>query len=330
MRRELSGKRILVTGGAGFLGSNLAMTLAGLGNQVYVYDNLSRLGTRHNAEKLSKLPGIEVIQGELDDVANFFLSHQVDLVYHFAAQVAVTTSYQSPRSDFRINAFGTFNLLQCTKAPVIYASTNKVYGNNVNDIPLEELPTRYDFSGEFKKGIREDFSIDSHHHTPYGCSKLLGDVYVREYGGVVNRFSCMYGTQQFGNEDQGWVAHFIISKLTGRPLKIYGDGKQVRDLLFVDDVVRLLILEGENVDEIRGQVFNIGGGPSNTISLLELCDLLKLKPAMEDWRPADQKVYYSDIGKAGRILGWSPKVSVSEGVQRLSDWAGENKHLFSI
>jgi CDP-paratose 2-epimerase len=323
-------KRILVTGGAGFVGSNLSRELALRGHQVFVYDNLSRLGAKHNVEILLKLPNVTVVPGELDDIANFFKDHEVDLVYHFAAQVAVTTSYQNPRSDFRINALGTFNLLQCTEAPVIYASTNKVYGNNVNLIPLKELPKRYEFDGEtWRNGVSEHFSIDSSHHTPYGCSKLVGDLYVREHGGVVNRFSCMYGGQQFGNEDQGWVSHFVISKLTGKPVIIYGDGKQIRDLLFVDDVVNLLILEGESVEKIRGEVFNIGGGLRNTISLIELCELLDIKPAeFKDWRPADQKVYYSDIAKAKRVLGWEPKVSPTEGIGRLMSWAKENQKLF--
>jgi CDP-paratose 2-epimerase len=146
---------------------------------------------------------------------------------------------------------------------------------------------------------------------------------------VVNRFSCMYGGQQFGNEDQGWVSHFVISKLTGKPVIIYGDGKQIRDLLFVDDVVNLLILEGESVEKIRGEVFNIGGGLRNTISLIELCELLDIKPAeFKDWRPADQKVYYSDIAKAKRVLGWEPKVSPTEGIGRLMSWAKENQKLF--
>lgn len=205
---------------------------------------------------------------------------------------------------------------------MIYASTNKVYGDNVNNIKLIEKKTRYDFSDTnySKKGIPEDFSIDSNKHTPYGCSKLVGDIYTREYQGVVNRFSCMYGPHQFGNTDQGWVSHFIISKLKNREVTIYGDGKQVRDLLYSDDVCRLLELQALNINKIRGEVFNIGGGYPNTISLLELCKILDIATKFDNWRPADQKVYYSDITKAKEKLNWKPKIGPQEGVARLLKW----------
>ena len=235
-------KKILITGGGGFVGSNLASYLASKGHNITVYDNLSRPGTASMMKMLAaKFPNIEFHQGELDDIVDWLRHNSPDLIYHFAAQVAVTQSYKSPRSDFRINAQGTFNLVHSTKSPIIYASTNKVYGDNVNRLGLDEFDTRYDFAGDLqKKGIHEEFSIDTNYHTPYGISKLVGELYVRENGGVANRFSCMYGPQQFGNEDQGWVAHFVLSKIKNRPLTIYGDGKQVRDLLFIDDVVRLL------------------------------------------------------------------------------------------
>lgn len=320
-------KKILITGGAGFVGSNLAEHLAKKGYRVVIYDNLSRLGSELTLKSLhDKYPSIEAHRGELDDIADYLHDHKVDLVYHLAAQVAVTHSYKSPRSDFRINAHGTFNVVHSTKTPVIYASTNKVYGDNVNHVPIDEHDTRYDFAGEYKeKGLPEDFSIDTHYHTPYGISKLVGELYTREMGGVANRFSCMYGPNQFGNEDQGWVAHFVISKIKNKPLMIYGDGKQVRDLLFVDDVVRLLEIQGENIDKIRGQVFNIGGGFKNTLSLLELCKLLKVHPSFGDWRPADQKVYYSDISKIKKLLGWEPTISPEEGIDRLTEWV-QNHH----
>lgn len=320
-------KKILITGGAGFVGSNLAEHLAQKGNDIVIYDNLSRPGSELTLKRLhDKHPNIEVHRGELDDIADYLYNHKVDLVYHFAAQVAVTHSYKSPRSDFRINAHGTFNLVHSTKAPMIYASTNKVYGDNVNRVPIDEHDTRYDFAGEYKeKGLPEDFSIDTHYHTPYGVSKLVGELYTRETGGVANRFSCMYGPNQFGNEDQGWVAHFVISKIKNKPLTIYGDGKQVRDLLYIGDVVKLLDIQGENIDKIRGQVFNVGGGFKNTISLLELCKHLGIKTEFGDWRPADQKVFYCDTSKAKKILGWEPKVSPEEGIGHLTEWV-QNHH----
>lgn len=321
--------RAAITGGLGFLGFNLAKHLASNGHDVVLFDNMSRKGSEHNYKFLRELflptatgPKIEFVPCEIEDMPNKLKSYDVDIVYHFAAQVAVTKSYESPASDFRINAKGTFDLLTSLNVPVIYASTNKVYGNNVNDIPLIEGPTRYEFDGDQfnRKGIPESFSIDSFKHTPYGASKLTGDIYTREFGGVVNRFSCMYGPNQYGNTDQGWVAHFIISKLKGSPITIYGNGKQVRDLLFADDVVRLLELEGLNIDKIRGEVFNIGGGYENTISLLELCELLNIKPIFQGWRPADQKVYYSNISKSNKLLNWKPKITPKEGVKRLLEW----------
>lgn len=316
--------KILITGGAGFVGSNLAKYLSDKGHHVVVFDNFQR-----GNGNLPLLKNCVVKKGELDDAAEFISQNKFDIIYHFAAQVAVTKSYESPKSDFRINAAGTFNLLQAARdTPVIYASTNKVYGENVNTIPIEEFPTRYDFSGDFKEvGIPERFSLDSKKHTPYGCSKLVGDIYVREHGGVVNRFSCMYGTHQFGDEDQGWVAHFVISKVLGLPIKVYGDGKQVRDILFVEDVIRLLEIQAEKINEIRGEVFNIGGGYANTISILELCKELNIEPSFDEWRPSDQKVYYSDIRKAKHVLGWKPKISIKEGIERLQNWVSENKSV---
>jgi CDP-paratose 2-epimerase len=284
-----------------------------------------------------------VRKGELDDLPAFIARNHFDVIYHFAAQVAVTTSYESPRSDFRVNAEGTFNLLHALGAfdpsrkieditPVIFTSTNKVFGNNVNAIPIEEHETRYDFhqdSGIKGKGVHENFCIDMTKHTPYGVSKLVADLYVQEAHGIVNRCSCMYGTNQFGNEDQGWVAHFAISKVLGKPLTIYGNGKQVRDLLFIQDMVRLLELQGERANELRGQVFSVGGGYENTASLLELCKELDVQPGFAEWRPADQKVYYADVSKSHKLIGWKPKVSVKEGLRQLHSWASENKELLA-
>ncbi len=315
--------KMLITGGAGFVGTNLAVHLSKNGHEVVVYDNLSR--TQGNVNHLAE-HNCHIVRGELDDIHDLLRKETFDIIYHLAAQVAVTTSYENPRSDFRINTLGTFNLLMNTKTPVIYASTNKVYGDNVNNVPIVELPARYDFDGDYKKkGIHEEFSIDARHHTPYGCSKLFGDILVREHLGVVNRFSCLYGPHQYGSEDQGWVAHFVRSKVENLPVRVYGDGKQVRDLLFVEDVVELLAKEAEKIDAIRGEVFNIGGGYENTLSILELCKELKLEPTFHPERPADQKVYYSDVAKAKKVLGWSPSVGVKEGLERLIDWIRQQK-----
>ena len=260
------------------------------------------------------------------------IKERPDLIYHFAAQVAVTKSVTSPISDFKINAEGTFNIARTAydhNISLIYSSTNKVYGDNVNNVPIKEFEKRYDFDGELsQKGISEEFSIDAKKHTPYGCSKLAGEIYVREFGGVVNRCSCMYGENQFGIIDQGWVSYFIKQKVNGKELTIFGDGKQVRDLLYIDDVVELLILQGKELlkgnESLKGEAFSVGGGYKNTISLLELCEKLSISPKFGPWRPSDQKVFYADISKAKRLLGWEPKVSVDEGIKRLYDWTLAN------
>ncbi|MEK7598910.1 MAG: GDP-mannose 4,6-dehydratase [Patescibacteria group bacterium] len=323
--------KVLITGGAGFLGFNLAHSLLSKGVDTVVCDNLSRRGAELNLAELKHhhQAALKFYQVEISDVPAVIVKEKPDLIYHFAAQVAVTTSVASPVSDFRINAEGSFLVAKTAHdhgIPVIYSSTNKVYGINVNKVPLEEFDTRYDFAGGLrKKGIGENFSIDAHHHTPYGCSKLVGEIYVREYGGVANRFSCMYGPNQYGIVDQGWLSYFIARKLAGKPLTVFGDGKQVRDALHIKDVVKLLELQGERLFDdskpsIKGEVFTIGGGYLNTISLLELCKKLDIKPEFGDWRPADQKVFYCDISKAKEVLGWQPQVSIEDGLKELLDW----------
>lgn len=317
------------------MGSNLARRLLSLGHRVILCDNFSRRGAELNYLKIKEeFPNVIHHHIEISDAPSVIIKEKPDLVYHFAAQVAVTTSVLSPISDFRINAEGTFNIARvCGEygIPLIYSSTNKVYGDNVNKVPIRELETRYDFDGVLKeKGIGEDFSIDATCHTPYGCSKLVGELYVREYGGVVNRFSCMYGKYQHGIVDQGWLSYFITRKLTNQPITIFGDGKQVRDILHSDDVVSLLELQGnrlldKNPPSIKGEAFTVGGGYKNTISLLELCQKLDIKPTFADWRPADQKVFYCDISKAKQTLGWEPKINIETGLTSLIDWT--QKHL---
>lgn len=335
--------KVLVTGGAGFIGANIAEYLHKKGYEITVIDNFSRETAIKNKKYLEKnYPEIKIIQG---DICDFEIVKNVvknkDCIIHCAAQVAVTTSMKNPREDLEINISGTFNLLEaarkyCDKPIFIYFSTNKVYGDNVNKIPLEELETRYDFADlKFKgKGIPETFSTDANAHTPYGVSKYAAELYVRDYAcnfgikGIANRCSCMYGRLQYGTEDQGWLAHFIISTLLKKPITIYGNGKQVRDILYVDDVVKLVELQIEKSDEIYGEAFNIGGGYENTISLLELLEELKNKTELPEikfsaWRPADQKVYYSDITKARNLLGWKPKINKKEGISKLYEWLRE-------
>jgi CDP-paratose 2-epimerase len=342
-----------VTGGAGFIGSNTAEFFAKTGNDVIVFDNLSRahlLGknekhSTYNWDYLKKYRDITLIRGDITNFEQFSEAcKDVDVIIHVAAQTAVTTSLIDPKTDFAINALGTFNVLEsarrsCNNPAIIFCSTNKVYGNNVNEINVLEKQTRYIFESKFKNGVPETFPIDLCEHTPYGCSKLAGDLYTQDYAKVyglktaVFRMSCIYGPRQFGVEDQGWVAWFTIATITGKPITIYGDGKQVRDILYVTDLINAFdsILQRK---KLSGEVFNMGGGPENTISLLELLDMLeqltgkRSKITFSNWRPSDQKVYVSNISKAKEKLGWRPKISPKEGVEKLVNWVLENKQLF--
>ena len=322
--------KYLITGAAGFVGTNLTKQLIGMGEEVVAVDSLSRAGSERNSDYLkSVFPEIRFFRREIEDIPALIYMEQPDQVFHFAAQVAVTSSMENPVRDFRINAEGTFNLAKAAydiDVPVIYTSTNKVYGNNVNLVPLCEWPTRYDFAAEMKgKGIAETFSIDADHHTPYGVSKLVGEFYVREFGGIANRCSCMYGPHQFGIADQGWLSHLAINRIKGRPTVIYGNGKQVRDVIHVSDVVDLLVkqsaaLARKGRARLGGQAYNVGGGYSNTISLLELCERWDIRASFSEWRPADQKVFYCDISKATKEYDWSPRVSLEEGLAELYRW----------
>jgi CDP-paratose 2-epimerase len=351
LRRELVDRRtdmepqnILVTGGAGFIGSNLVDQLLREGHRVRVFDALLRPGSELNLAWLHKRhPSVEFIQGDVRDtemVAD--AAEGVDLIYHLAAQVAVTSSVTDPRTDYEINALGTFNVLeaarQSSRLPiVIYTSTNKVYGG-IEDVAVEERPGRYEFPA-LPYGIAEDQALDF--HSPYGCSKGTGDQYVRDYARIYNlptvvfRMSCIYGPRQFGNEDQGWLAHFIIAAITGRPLTIYGDGKQVRDVLFVEDLVRAFRLAAQRIQVTAGQVYNIGGGPANALAVWhEFAPIIatslrqRIDVSFGDWRPGDQRCYVSDIRKAARDLGWAPQVDKLTGIRRLWDWAMENSDMF--
>jgi CDP-paratose 2-epimerase len=270
-------------------------------------------------------------------------AEDADVIYHLASQVAVTTSVQDPRQDFEANALGTFNVLEAARLSdrqpiVLYASTNKVYGG-MEDVAVVEGETGYAYR-DYPHGIPETFPLDF--HSPYGCSKGAGDQYVRDYARiyglptVVFRQSCIYGPRQFGIEDQGWVAWLLIAAVTGQPISIYGDGKQVRDLLWVDDLLDLYELAIERVDVAAGQVYNVGGGPRNTLAVWQelgpmLASLLgrEIPVTYTDWRPGDQHIFVADVRKAERELGWRPTTSREDGVRRLFEWVMEHEALFA-
>ncbi len=322
--------KAVVTGAAGFIGTNTIIRLVERDFHVIGVDSLSRRGTEVNLEMLkNRFPSLDVRKREIEDMAAVIYRERPDIVFHFAAQVAVTSSVESPARDFKINAEGSFQIARAASdigSAIIYTSTNKVYGDNVNHVEIVEQETRYDYGPEFSgRGLPETFSIDSAHHTPYGISKLVGELYVREFGGIANRCSCMYGPNQFGIVDQGWISHIATNQIVDRPTIIYGDGKQVRDALHVDDVVHLLLLQAEKLlgrekSAYAGHVFNVGGGPDKTISLIELCHLWGIAPQFGSWRPADQKVFYCDISKAKRLLNWAPKIGLREGLSDLYRW----------
>ncbi len=339
-------RNYLVTGGAGFIGSNYVNRLVKRGENVTIYDNFSRAGAKRNLEWLKSTHGeksFNMIAADVRDADKITeAARGSDVIVHLAGQVAVTTSVTDPRSDFESNAFGTFNVLEAARVsgrnPIfIYASTNKVYGG-MDDVKIVEEATRWRYA-ELINGCPETQPLDF--HSPYGCSKGTGDQYVRDYAriyglrSIVFRQSCIYGPRQFGIEDQGWVAWFVIAAVTGRPITIYGDGKQVRDVLHVDDLMNAYDAAIEKIDTAAGKVFNVGGGPQNVLSvwaefqpMLEKLLGKKIPVGRGDWRPGDQRVFYADVGKAKRELGWSPKIGVEEGIKMLFEWVKENKNLF--
>ncbi len=338
-------KSLLITGGAGFIGSNIADRFLKKGVSVTIFDNLVRYGTKENISWLKKrYSRLKVIVG---DIRNYQQVKKAvkgkSVVIHLAAQVAVTTSVSDPRTDFEINALGTFNLLESIrnskqKSILIFSSTNKVYGGMEN-IKIIKKKTRYAYS-DLHFGISEDQPLDF--HSPYGCSKGSADQYVRDYSRiygiptVVFRQSCIYGPRQFGIEDQGWIAWFIIAASFGKTINVYGDGRQVRDVLYVDDLVDLFDTAINKINIAKGKIYNVGGGINNTLSiwhefkpLLENLFQKKIKVSYLDWRPGDQKVYISDIRLVERELGWKPKINVESGINKLFHWIQENKSLFN-
>jgi CDP-paratose 2-epimerase len=335
----------LITGVAGFIGSNLAEHLMRAGHTVVGLDNLGRKGAQENLARLQSFGGDFTFHkgdirnnGFLEDL--FSANDRATAVFHLAGQVAVTTSVTDPRDDFETNALGTFNVLEAVRkskmdATLLYSSTNKVYGK-MDDLAIADTGKRYAYA-DLPFGVDEARSLDF--HSPYGCSKGAGDQYVIDYSRIYGlktvcfRQSCIYGINQFGVEDQGWVAWFTIAALLGKGISVYGDGKQVRDVLFIEDLIAAYMAAVEHSDQISGKVFNIGGGPANTLSILELLAHLesragkKLKVSFEDWRPGDQKVFVADVRKAQADFGWQPKISVSQGIDKLSSWAADNIEL---
>ena len=338
--------RYLVTGGAGFIGANYVDRLVRRGDRVRLLDNLSRPGSRHNLTWFRNELGadaVELVEADVRDAdAVERAVRDVDAIVHLAAQVAVTTSVDDPRHDFEVNALGTFNVLEAARRSgrepiVIYASTNKVYGE-LDGARVVEDDTRYTLV-EPAGGVAESQPLDL--HSPYGCSKGAGDQYVRDYHRiyglptVVFRQSCIYGPRQFGVEDQGWVAWFVISAVLGREITIYGDGKQVRDLLFVDDLLDAYDLAIGGIDRVAGGVYNLGGGPDNTLSvwaefgpILETVTGAPTPVRFDDWRPGDQKTFVSDISRYAETTGWRPTVAPEDGIRRLADWVADHRPLF--
>lgn len=335
---------IFITGGAGFIGCNCADYFLRKGDTVTVFDNLSRPGSRANLAFLQDrhIKNVRFVEGDVRDFEKLSDSlRRVEAVIHLASQVAVTTSVLDPRQDFEINALGTFNVLEavrlnCPDVPFLNASSNKVYGG-MADVRIVEEKTRYDYL-DFVHGIPENFPLDF--HSPYGCSKGSADQYTIDYARIYGmntvtlRQSCIYGARQFGVEDQGWVAHFVIAACFNRPITIYGDGKQLRDVLHISDLVRAYELAISGIEKVRGTALNLGGGRTNTLSIWrEFSPLLEdlsgrtLAVEYRDWRPGDQKVFYADIARAADRLGWRPEVGPRKGIQRLYEWVSKNAEL---
>ena len=333
---------ILITGGAGFIGTNLTHRLASQGRKVRILDNLSRAGVEKNLQWLLEehAESLEFQEADIRDASAVKRAVSgVETVFHLAAQVAVTTSLVAPIEDFEVNARGTINVLEAIRSQtpppaLIYTSTNKVYGS-LPDLVLSETAKRYVKRGQLNRTISEQRCLDF--HSPYGCSKGAAEQYVRDYARsyglktVVFRMSCIYGPHQFGNEDQGWVAHFLIRALHHNLIVLYGKGKQVRDVLFIDDLVDAFLVAAQKMDALSGNAFNIGGGERNTFSLLELLDVIEdLDGRRPEFtfgrvREGDQRYYVSDTRSFSELTGWKPRVSAREGIQRLHQWLIHNE-----
>jgi CDP-paratose 2-epimerase len=340
----MSSDSVLVTGGAGFIGVNVADHYLAAGRRVVVYDNFSRAGSRVNTDWLRTKWGdaVTILEGDVRHPDRRFAEEleEASVVYHLAAQVAVTTSVLDPRDDFETNAFGTFQVLDAVRRSraqpaVIYSSTNKVYGK-MAQVAVRDAGQRYAYA-DAPHGISEEFPLDF--YSPYGCSKGTGDQYVLDFARIyglrtlVFRQSCIYGPHQFGMEDQGWLAWFTIRALQQRPVTIFGDGKQVRDVLWVGDLVDAYDAALRRIDTLSGRAYNMGGGPDNTLSLLELMQHLVARYGrpmvhrFDDWRPGDQKVFVSDIRRAAADFDWAPRIGPADGVALLAGWLEEHQAI---
>lgn len=330
---------VLITGGAGFIGTNLAARLLDLGHEVIVFDNMSRAGVTENLHWLASRGGSRLSTRLADIRDDHVVREAVEragCVFHFAAQVAVTSSLENPLDDFEVNLRGTLNVLEALRharrrVPLVFTSTNKVYGA-LPDVAVSATASRYEPRDRqaMKFGIDESRRLDF--CSPYGCSKGAADQYILDYSrsfgipAVVLRMSCIYGPHQCGNEDQGWVAHFLLQAMQHRPITIYGDGLQVRDILYVDDLVDALLMCAEDRDELRGRAFNLGGGPANAISLRDLLNEIRTlqghapRVLREDWRTADQRWFVADTRRFGAATGWRPQVGARDGIARLFRW----------
>jgi CDP-paratose 2-epimerase len=346
MRRPVPVRSVLIFGGAGFIGSNWARyLLTKTDARVHVFDNLSRAGVRHNLRALQLLAkDPDRLKITVADIRNPEHVNEAvasaNEIYHFAAQVAVTSSLDDPRLDFEVNVGGTLNILEAARKTgrrpfLLFTSTNKVYGH-LDSHRLTYSPLRCDF--DEPDGICEYQPLDF--YSPYGCSKGAADQYVHDYARifglptVVFRMSCIAGPSQFGNEDQGWVAHFLYSVLQGRDISIYGDGRQVRDVLAVQDLVRAFDAVRSRREQTAGEVYNVGGGRKNAISLLELMQEISVltgrqpKYHFRPRRPGDQLVYITDFSKLERATDWRPRMSVLDIVNSIYGWWKEHQDLF--
>jgi CDP-paratose 2-epimerase len=339
MARSIGVRPVLVTGGAGFIGSNLADRLASEGHDVLVLDTLARPGVAQNLAWLKRRHPrrISAVADDIRDGAAVAEAvTEACAVFHLAGQVAVTTSLLRPDEDFAVNLHGTLMLLEALRqrqgrAPLLFASTNKVYGN-LCGVALEQAADSYQPNDPAIRahGIDERQTLDF--HTPYGCSKGAADQYVLDYGRsfglptVVMRMSCIYGPRQMGTEDQGWVAHFLIRALAGEPISIYGDGRQVRDVLYVNDVVEAYLAAWRRIREVTGRAYNIGGGPDNAVSLRQLIAFIEqllgrhVETEHHAWRAGDQRYYVTDNRRAWRDLGLAQTMPWRTGVTRLAEW----------
>ena len=333
--------KYMITGGCGFLGSNIASEILKNGDELIIYDNLSRIGGEDNLKWLKSFGDFELHKentNNYEKISQVIKAALPDVIYHLAGQVAMTTSIQNPRLDFETNVLGSFNVLESVRqfsseTTVVYSSTNKVYGD-FEYLDYEETDTRY-ICKQYPKGIDENVRLDF--HSPYGCSKGAADQYMLDWARifklktVVFRHSSMYGARQFGTYDQGWISWFCQKAVETKYNKdttftISGNGKQVRDVLHAEDMIKLYLSAPKFIDNAKGKVFNIGGGINNSLSLLELFDFLekklniKLNYTKLPQRESDQKVFVADIKKAQDTFNWLPKVSYEEGITKMLEW----------